>query len=237
MNAVNAELSQGVGSALAEIDADASLRVAIIIGSGRAFCAGMDLKAFAAGEGVDAPEHPEWGFAGITRHMISKPVIVAVNGFAMGGGTEIVLAADLAIAARSASLGLPEVTRGLVAAAGGVLRLHRQVPKKVALEIALTGQPVGAERALELGLVNRVVDDAALLTEALALAEQIAANAPLAVRATKQLIHDSDRFGSDWDDEMWAHHAGVIAPIFASDDAAEGSRAFAEKRRPQWTGR
>jgi crotonobetainyl-CoA hydratase len=185
LNAVNATMSRQLGAALAEADADPDVRAIVLTGAGRAFCAGMDLKAYAAGEEVHAPGHPEWGFAGMTRHRVSVPLIAAVNGYAAGGGTELVLAADLVVAGRSAVLALPEVKRGLVAAAGGALRLHRQVPLKIALEVALTGEQLPVDRAAMYGLVNSVVDDADVVPAALALAERIVANAPLAVGAHK----------------------------------------------------
>ncbi|WP_375385086.1 crotonase/enoyl-CoA hydratase family protein [uncultured Microbacterium sp.] len=238
MNAVNEALSIALGAAMERASADPEVRVVVLTGSGtRAFCAGMDLKAFARGESAEDPAHPEWGFGGFVRHAIDKPVIAAVNGFALGGGSELVLACDLAIAGRSVMLGFPEVTRGLVAAAGGVIRLPRQIPRKLALEALLTGQPLSAERSRELGLINRVVDDGKVLASALSLAEIIAANAPLAVQASKRFVREADRFGSDWDDAVWAAHDDAIMPVFATDDAREGATAFAEKRSPQWTGR
>lgn len=236
MNSVNRALSTALGEGLEKAQADPEVRVVVLTATGRAFCAGMDLKAFAAGEDVSADGHPEWGFAGMVRHPISKPVIAAVNGFAMGGGTELVLAADLAVAAESAKLGLPEVKRGLVAAAGGVLRLPRQIPVRKAMELALTGRAISAADAAELGLVNSVVADDDLLSSAFALAEEIAANAPLAVQATKRMIHEQARFGSDLDDEIWAHHDQVVMPVFSTKDAMEGAVAFAEKRAPRWKG-
>ncbi|WP_235736725.1 crotonase/enoyl-CoA hydratase family protein [Nocardioides alcanivorans] len=236
MNSVNRALSTALGEGLERAEDDPEVRVVVLTATGRAFCAGMDLKAFAKGEDVSAEGHPEWGFAGMVRHPINKPVIAAVNGFAMGGGTELVLASDLAVAAESAKFGLPEVKRGLVAAAGGVLRLPRQIPVRKAMELALTGRAVNATEAAELGLVNRVVPDAALLDAAFELAEEIAANAPLAVQATKQMIHEQARFGSDLDDEIWQHHDQVLLPVFRTKDAMEGAVAFAEKRAPAWRG-
>ncbi len=236
MNSVNRSLATGLGQGLDRAEQDPEVRAVVVTATGRAFCAGMDLKAFARGEDVSVEGHAEWGFAGMVRHPISKPVIAAVNGFAMGGGTEIVLAADLAVAAASASFGLPEVKRGLVAAAGGVLRLPRQIPIRLAMELALTGRAVTATEAAEIGLVNRVVADDALMDAALELAEQIAANAPLAVQATKRMILEQARFGSDLDDEIWQHHDRVLLPVFQTKDAMEGAVAFAEKRPPVWRG-
>ncbi|MBF6540510.1 crotonase/enoyl-CoA hydratase family protein [Nocardia farcinica] len=236
MNAVDSALSRAVGAALEQLAEDPQLRVGVITGAGRAFCAGADLKALAAGQNIGDPEHPEYGFAGLVQHFVDKPLIAAVNGFALGGGTEIVLACDLAVMSDQASLGLPEVKRGLVAAAGGLLRLPRQIPHKIALEMALTGAPVDAETAARWGLVNRVVPADQVLAVALELAETIAANAPLAVRASKRIIHRAAAFGSDWDAPIWQMNMEQTMPVFLSKDAAEGPRAFAEKRAPQWRG-
>ena len=236
MNAVNADLATAVGEALETIQADPGIRVAVVTGSGRAFCAGADLKELAAGRSIGAREHPEWGFAGLVRHFIDKPLIAAVNGFALGGGTEIVLACDLAVVSENAELGLPEVRRGLVAAAGGLLRLPRQVPLKVALEIALTGRPITARVAEQWGLVNRVVPQSQVLEAALEMAATIAVNAPLSVRATKRVIHDVAAFGSDWGEDIWTMNDQEAKAVFASADAAEGPCAFAEKRAPRWRG-
>lgn len=237
LNAVNARLSAEVGAALERADHDESVRAIVITGSGRAFCAGADLRELAAGRDIYDRDHPEWGFAGVVRHWISKPLIAAVNGFALGGGTEIVLASDLAVIDETASLGLPEVRRGLLAAAGGVIRLQRQIPFKVAAEIALTGEAISAERALELGLVNGVAPSATTLEVALQLATTIAANAPLAVRETKHVMHASATAGSDWDNGPWAVNNAAMKAVFASEDAREGARAFTEKRSPVWKGK
>ena len=237
MNSVNAALSIGLGTALQELQDDSDLLVGVLTGAGKAFCAGADLKALAAGEPIMDPDHAERGFAGMVQYFVDKPMIAAVNGFALGGGTELMLACDLAVASSEARLGLPEVRRGLVAAAGGLLRLARQIPPKIALEAALTGEPMDAETAARWGLVNRVVAPDEVVPTALALAELIAANAPLAVRASKRVIHKSAEFGSDWDPAMWEMNLNECLAVFMSADAAEGPRAFAEKRQPAWKGR
>ncbi|MGW2664078.1 crotonase/enoyl-CoA hydratase family protein [Nocardia tengchongensis] len=237
LNAVNGALSTAVGAALEEFATDPNLRVAVITGAGRAFCAGADLKALAAGERIHADGHEEWGFAGLVTHFIDKPIIAAVNGFALGGGTEIMLACDLAVVSEDAKLGLPEVKRGLAAAAGGLLRLPRQIPLKLALELMLTGEAVDAATAAQWGLVNRVVPADRVLDAALELADRIAANAPLSVRASKRVAYRVADFGSDWSEELWAMNAEELGPLFRSDDAKEGPRAFAEKRAPRWQGR
>ncbi len=189
LNAVNSALSTAVGTLLEQAENDDDVRVIVITGSGRAFCAGADLKALAAGEATSADGHPEWGFAGYVQHWINKPTIAAVNGFALGGGTELVLASDLAVVDEEAKLGLPEVKRGLFAAAGGVIRMQQQIPRKVALELALTGEPISAAQGKELGLVNRVAPAGTALEVALEIAETIAANAPLSVRESKAMIY------------------------------------------------
>lgn len=236
MNAVNQQLADELGAALERAQHDSEVRVVVLTGAGRAFCAGADLKEVAAGRSIYPSEHPEWDFAGLVRHWVDKPVIAAVNGFALGGGTEIVLACDMAVIDETASLGLPEVTRGLFAAAGGVLRLQRQVPAKIANEIALTGAPIDPSRAYELGLVNRVAAEGTAVEVALELARQVAANAPLAVRETKRVLHRSLAAGSDWDDEAWDLNRGAMRTVMRSKDAIEGATAFAQKRAPVWTG-
>lgn len=236
LNAVNSQLSTAAGDALARADEDRDVRVVVITGAGRGFCAGADLKELAKGNRIETRDHPEWGFAGIVRHWVSKPTIAAVNGFAFGGGTEIVLSCDLAVIDETASLGLPEVRRGLLAAAGGAIRLPRQIPLKIALEITLTGQPVSAATAKELGLVNRVAPQGESLAVALELAETIAANAPVSVQESKRVIHETAALGSDWEDPAWAVSSGAARTVFRSRDAKEGPRAFAEKRTPVWEG-
>lgn len=242
LNAVNSALATAVGTGLETAEADPDVRVVIVTGAGRAFCAGADLKELAQQNPVDAIGHPEWGFAGIVRHRIDKPVIAAVNGFAMGGGTEIALACDLVVAADTSVFGLPEVKRGLLAAAGGVVRLQRQVPLKRALEIALTGDPIDAKTAEAWGLVNRVVPTERVLDAALELAEKIAANAPLSMAHTKRMIQRTQVGASDWDsdwvgEDPWVLNAEATDVVFSSADAVEGPTAFAEKRPPVWTGR
>ncbi|WP_280301857.1 crotonase/enoyl-CoA hydratase family protein [Nocardia neocaledoniensis] len=237
MNAVDAEVSTGVGEALERAEADATIRAVVLTGAGeRAFCAGADLKAIGRGQNILAPGHEEWGLAGYVRHPISKPTIAAVNGFALGGGTELVLASDLAVAAETATFGLPEVARGLFAAAGGAFRLPEQLPRKVAMEMILTGEPIIAARALELGLVNRVVPAEQVLDAALALAGRIAANAPLAVQASKRVALGLVDGRID-DDAAWDLTNREIMTVARTEDVREGTLAFAEKRKPNWQAR
>ena len=230
-NAVNAAVAQGIAAALDELDGDSELSLGVLTGAGKGFCAGMDLKAFLAGE---IPYAGDRGFAGITQRASAKPLIAAVEGFAVAGGLEVALACDLIVAARGARLGIPEVKRSLVAAGGGLLRLPRVLPRNVAMELALTGDPIEAERAYELGLVNRLVDPGKALGTALELAEAIAANGPLALAATKRILTES----VDWpESEFFARQGEIVAPVRGSEDAREGARAFAEKRTPVWKGR
>lgn len=233
-NAVNAQLSAAVGEALEQAKRDPAVRAVVVTGAGPVFCAGADLKGIAAGEALTAPGHPEWGFAGLVQHSFSKPLIAAVNGHAMGGGAEIVLACDLAVMSEDALLGLPEVTRGLYAAAGGTIRLPRQVPLKVALRVGLTGEAITAHDAARWGLVNEVVSAADVVTTALEVASTIAANAPLAVETTKAMMHAA--VGSDHDDDLWQRQDEEMARLLTSNDAMEGATAFAEKRPPMWVG-
>ena len=237
-NAVNSNVAVGVGEALDYAEQHSDVRTVVITGSGdRAFCAGADLKDRAAGRVVQDERMTRWGFAGFAQHAISKPIIAAVNGVAFGGGTEIALACDLIVAAETASFGLPEVTHGIFAAAGGAFRLPRQLPYKVALEAMLTGQPIPAQRAYELGLVNRIVRRDKVLDEALAVAGVINANAPIAVQATKRIARSiSD--GAFVDEAFdWERSAAEGRLLAATEDAKEGPRAFAEKRAPRWRGR
>jgi len=230
-NALNGAVAAGIRDAVDELDGDGDLRAGVLTGAGGTFSAGMDLKAFLKGE---TPSFPGRGLCGITQTPPRKPLVGAAEGWALAGGFELLLACDLVVAGASARFGVPEVTRSLVAGAGGALLLAQRVPRALALELLLTGDPISAARAAEIGLVNRVVDDGKALEEALALATRIAANAPLAVMATKQIAHH----GGDWPAaERWDEAARLMRPVFTSADAREGASAFAEKRAPVWQGR
>lgn len=230
-NAVTLAVSEGIAAALDTLDSRADLSVAVITGAGGSFCAGMDLKAFLRGE---RPSIPGRGFAGITERPPRKPVIAAVEGYALAGGCEVVLACDLVVAARSATFGIPEVKRGLIAAAGGLQRLPERVPRNVAMELALTGDFVSAERFHELGLVNDLTEQGGALEGAVALADRIAANGPLAVAASKQIMVE---YVSWPHEDRWTPQRAISDAVNASEDAKEGARAFAEKRSPVWQGR
>ncbi|SOD74637.1 short chain enoyl-CoA hydratase [Jatrophihabitans sp. GAS493] len=230
-NAVNLAVAQGISTALDELESDDELRVGIITGAGGTFCAGMDLKAFVRGE---LPIVEGRGFAGLVNGPPAKPLIAAVEGYALAGGFEIVLACDLVVAAKGASFGIPEVRRSLVAGGGGLLRLPQRIPYHQAMEFALLGNHFSAERACELGLVNRLVDDGDALTAALELAGQVAANGPLAVIASKRIIVESRDWSSS---QAWDLQDAIADPVAHSSDAIEGATAFAEKREPVWRGR
>jgi len=239
-NAVNLQTHLGVGNALEEAEADADVWAVILTGAGdQAFCAGADLKAVSRGESLSPsdPAQAAWGFAGYVAHHISKPTIAAVNGFALGGGTEITLASDLAVASESAHFGLPEVKRGIYAGAGGVFRLPQQIPQKIAMELILTGDPITAQRALELGLINAVVPQAQVLDAALALAARITVNAPLSVQASKRVAKGMIDGGVAADESKWALSTSEGTRLMTTEDAKEGPLAFAEKRAPQWKAR
>jgi enoyl-CoA hydratase len=228
-NAVNFAVSQGLADAVDELDGDTSLSVAVLTGAGGNFCAGMDLKAFAAGERVDIPGRG----IGFTERPPRKPLISAVEGYALAGGTEVVLATDLVVASNAAKFGIPEVKRGLVAAGGGLLRLPRRIPYQKALELALTGESFTAEQGAAWGFVNKVTEPGQALAGAVELAERITANGPLAVAVTKEILVRS----AEWSEsEMWSKQMELILPVFSSNDAKEGAIAFAEKRAPNWTG-
>ncbi|MGY3587654.1 enoyl-CoA hydratase [Bradyrhizobium sp. USDA 4341] len=229
-NAANLALSKGVAAAIDRLDADDALSVGIITGAGGTFCSGMDLKGFLKGE---RPSIPGRGFAGLTEAPPKKPLIAAVDGYALAGGMEIALSCDMIVANRNAKFGIPEVKRGLAAAAGGLIRMPRQMPFRVAMEFALTGEFFGAQRAYELGIINRVTDGPAL-DAALELAAAIGANGPLAVKASKQVIVESRLWPED---QMWKKQQEIVAPVFVSEDAREGAAAFAEKRAPNWKGK
>lgn len=235
-NAINLDVTRGIGTAIENLKHDDSLLVGVLTGTGPVFSAGMDLKAFAEGKPAILPDHQDWGFAGIVRHACDKPVIAAVNGPAFGGGFEIVLACDIVLAADTARFGLPEVTRGLIAGGGGLPRLAQALPPNVANRLAFTGDPLSAEEALRWGLVSEVVDADGLVPSAVALAERIAANAPLSVRSTKRLLQRLAH-ESTWTDETWDIIEQEFADIATTEDSAEGARAFVEKRQPRWQGR
>jgi enoyl-CoA hydratase len=230
-NAINAAVAAGIAAALDRLDADGGLAVGVLTGAGKGFCAGMDLKAFVAG---DDPTFGDRGFAGCTRRAADKPLIAAVEGFAVAGGLEVALSCDLIVASRGAKLGIPEVKRSLVAAGGGRLRLPRVLPRNVAVELALTGDPIVAERAYELGMVNRLTEPGEALAGALELAGAIAGNGPLAVAATKRILHEALSWAED---EAFGRQDEINEPVRTSDDAREGALAFAEKRVPVWSGR
>jgi crotonobetainyl-CoA hydratase len=235
MNAVNAEVATLIGEALESADNESSIRAIVLTGSGdRSFCAGVDLKAVARGEDTGPRPDPGWGFAGYVRHFVSKPTIAAVNGFALGGGTELCLASDLVVAAESARFGLPEVKRGIIAGAGGAFRLPRALPRKVAMELLLTGESISAAEALRWGLVNRVVPRAQVVGAALELAAAITVNAPLSVQASKRLAY---RASLEEEEVDWQRSAIEGRRVVMSEDGREGPRAFAEKRVPVWKGR
>jgi crotonobetainyl-CoA hydratase len=238
-NAVNEAVSNGVGDALERAQDDPEVRALVLTGAGdRSFCAGADLKAISRGESVMHPRRGDWSFAGYANHFIDKPTIAAVNGTALGGGTELALASDLVVACAGASFGLPEVKRGLIAGAGGAFRIIDQLPRKVGLGLLLTGEPIGAADALRWGLINDVVPDGPgnpALHAALTLAERIAVNAPLAVQASKRVAHGAVRGVVAAESMSWQRTSEEFEKILASEDAREGPLAFAQKRRPVWT--
>ena len=227
MNAIDSGITDGLVAALDTLNADPTLTLGVLGGNGRGFCSGMDLKAFAAG-GVPR------GLDRLLQQGSAKPLIAAVEGFALAGGLELALVCDLIVAAENAKFGIPEVKVGLFAAGGGILRLQQRMTASAAVEMALTGEPILAPAAAAAGLVARVCPKGEAMDTAIALAEQIAKNAPLAVAATAQLLRASRGLT---DEEFFAHQAPLVAPVFKSEDAKEGPRAFAAKRAPEWTGK
>lgn len=230
-NAVNRALAEGVAAAVVELENHPELRAGIITGAGGTFCSGMDLKAFVAGETPMVEDH---GFGGLCEYPYSKPLIAAVEGYALAGGFEIAISCDLVVAAEDAKFGIPEVKRGLAAAAGGLVKLPKQIPLRIAKELAITGEFISAARAFDLGLINAVVPSGGALEKAQALAAAIAANGPLAVAASKAIVDRAQDWGSE---EMFRQQAQYVQPVVTSQDAIEGATAFAEKRAPRWQGK
>tara|TARA_R110002072_G_scaffold15856_47_gene63019 strand:- start:11313 stop:12089 length:777 start_codon:yes stop_codon:yes gene_type:complete len=229
-NAMNKAAAEGIAAAMDRLDADDDLRVAILTGAGGTFCSGMDLKGFLRGE---SPSIEGRGFGGITQQGPSKPLIAAVEGYALAGGMELMISCDLVVANKDAKFGIPEAKRGLAAAAGGLMKLPDLIPPKIAMELALTGDFIDATRAYELGLVNRVVEGSAL-DAAKELAGKINENGPLAVRVSKQIVDQSRGWSLE---ERWDEQAKLLPTVFMSEDAREGAAAFAEKRKPNWKGK
>lgn len=230
-NALDMASADALARGIDELESDPELRVGVLTGAGGFFSAGMDLKAFEQG---DVPYVASRGIFGIVNAPPAKPLIAAVEGGALAGGFELMLACDMVVAASDAELGIPEVTRGLLAASGALLDLPKRIPPAIAFELALTGEPISAARAAELGLVNRVTEPGEALAEAIAMAEVIAGNAPLAVTASKRVLTET----LSWDpDERWSKQGEIVGPVLTSEDALEGARAFAERRLPVWKGR
>jgi enoyl-CoA hydratase len=226
MNSINGALSHGLWAAVQDLNSDSGLTAAVLTGAGRGFSAGMDLKAFARGEDIG----PMMEFI---QKGAEKPLIAAIEGFALAGGLELALSCDLLVAAKGSKLGVPEVNVGLFAAGGGLLRLPSRVGYGRAMEMAITGDPISAEEAAELGLVARLAEPGTAVDAAMALAERVARNAPLAVAASKQLIKATQGLTEA---EFWKIQSPMQASVFTSNDAKEGPTAFAEKRAPKWTG-
>jgi enoyl-CoA hydratase len=230
-NAVNGAVAEGIAGALEQLDGDEQLSVGVLTGAGGFFCAGMDLGAFVKGE---SPWFGDRGFAGIAQRSAQKPLIAAIEGFAVAGGMEIALACDLIVAAKGAKMGIPEAKRSLVAAGGALLRLPQRMPYHVVMELALTGDPMPADRFYEFGVVNRLAEPGTAVDVAIELAERLAKSGPLAVIASKRILQEQ----YDWSTaEMWEKQGAISGPVFASEDSKEGASAFKEKREPVWKGR
>jgi enoyl-CoA hydratase len=231
-NAVNGDVANTMESILDEIEADDTIQAVVITGAGPTFCAGADLKKVAKGQGGELATK-RGGFGGVVTRNFPKPLIAAVNGPALAGGFELVLACDLVVAAEGATFGLPEAKRGLFAAAGGLIRLPKRVPLALATEIAITGDPIDAARAHQLGLVNRLVPADRVVDAALELAGRIARNGPLAVKNSLKMVREA---GDLTEEEAWPRNYELALEVFGSKDSIEGATAFAEKREPNWTG-
>jgi len=229
-NAVNAAVAQGIADAVVEIESRPDIRAAILTGEGGTFCAGMDLKAFLRKEVM---RFPDTGFAGFSTAKLAKPYIAAVEGYALAGGFELALTCDFIVASETASFGLPEVKRGLVANAGGMLRLPRQIPHRIAAELVMTGDMYKATQLAPYGLINRLVPEGQALAAARELADKIIANGPLAIATSKRILTE----GVNWGEDMFERQYEITAPVFTSEDAREGAAAFAEKRAPRWQGK
>jgi len=229
-NAINPEVSHAMVEVLDECESDPDVRAVVITGAGGVFCAGADLKVIASGRGPEITK-VKGGFAGFVRRDFPKPLIAAVNGPALAGGFEIVLACDVVVAADDARFGIPEVQRGLIAAAGGLIRLPKRVPLAAALEMAMTGDPISVDRAHTLGLVNRVVPRERVVAEALALAERIGENSPIAVRNSKRMLRETLELSEA---DAWERNNVLSGEAWGSGDTVEGATAFAEKRKPNW---